>query len=866
MKTFNKILGVTAAFLLTCAGSTALGAPAREHRALWMTPFLGSNWPSSAITAGNATSTKNILHNRLAKFKDQNINIIYYHCRAMCDATYDSKYEPWSKNVSGTRGVAPAFDPFGYLVEEAHAVGIEVYAWINPYRYCSSTSYGAGELNYENSHPEWLLVQSKETILNPALEEVKQRIVDVVMDILDKYDVDGVVFDDYFYTNGTPMSLDAADYQKYTSAGGKMSQADWRRANINDMVHRVNAAIKAKKPYVTFGIGPAGVSSPTNVETEYGLTPAPGGGDWQYNGIYSDPLAWLKAGDIDYISPQIYWPSRFDALSQWWYTAATKFNRHCYPSVDLSEIGTTYKYSEWAREIDVTRQYAPAGTSGIVFFQYANYVNYSEKVDGKNTAFGDILAQDAWNTKALVPLRPWIKSTAPAMVKGVKLDGTTLSWTGNAAGRYAIYKMPKNQSSVALTLDGISYADTYTAANAADYNWYVAAYDRYGNVSAPLGVGATATTGTAPRLTYPVNGQKPVDLFDFTWEHQSTLKNYTVEVARDAAFTDMVGVIPVEGDLKASVAGLPTLQEGQTYHWRVKATDVNCEHPVSASATFVASRLALDIPQAGVAISPLIKWSAAADGAEYTLEIARTVEMTNPVHTAVTTAASYQVPACVLNSGRQYYARVTATKDGATSTSDVVAFTTVNRTDYAAPVFVNPSQNGQKIYSDQTVKVAPWEGMTGVTVQIAASNTFPTRTSYTTTLSDFATETPELGTAKISSKNLVDGTTYYLRARGTYALTTSTANQYTDYSPTYTFVYSAEAGVTDLTADNEGTYLLNGTSLKVGKGVNTVTVYTIAGATVATYAVNEGDTLSFENLVAGTYLVTAGNTTFKLVK
>lgn len=486
MKNILRTIGVVAALAVT--GSVmAQSAPQREHRSMWMTPFLSGNWPSSAITTANEQAIKNVLVNRMEKFRNQNVNTVYYHCRAMCDATYDSKYEPWSSNVGGKRGQAPAFDPFGFLVETAHQKGIEVYAWLNPYRYCSSKNGygGSDERNYETSHPDWLIIQDKEIILNPGLEEVKQRIVDVALDIVTKYDVDGVIFDDYFYTSGTPMSADADLYAKYTAAGGKLSQADWRRANVNEMVHRVNVAIKAVKPWVVFGIGPAGVASPPNVESEYGLPAAPGGGDWQYGGIYSDPLAWYKNGDIDFMSPQIYWPSRFDALSEWWAKAAVKFGRHCYPSIDLSDI-SSFKYAEVAREIERSRQVSPNGAAGIVFFQYYNFVNHYERYNGKNTDLGSILGQDVWNTKALQPLHPWIKSEAPKMVTNVRSDGTTLSWDANDAKRYVVYKQPANQTTASLTIEQVVYTNSYTLpADAADYAWYVSSYDRYANLAAP---------------------------------------------------------------------------------------------------------------------------------------------------------------------------------------------------------------------------------------------------------------------------------------------------------------------------------------------------------------------------------------------
>ena len=148
------------ALLAFCCVSQAV-AQKREHRAVWMSAYV-ADWPSGAITSGNADAMKQICRNNLDSLQRNNFTTIYYHVRAMCDAMYDSKYEPWSSYVSGTRGVAPAFDPFAFLMEEAHKRGIEVYAWLNPYRYQNSAynegwGQNGGDKNYENSHPECLI-------------------------------------------------------------------------------------------------------------------------------------------------------------------------------------------------------------------------------------------------------------------------------------------------------------------------------------------------------------------------------------------------------------------------------------------------------------------------------------------------------------------------------------------------------------------------------------------------------------------------------------------------------------------------------------------------------------------------------------
>ncbi|MCH5219425.1 MAG: family 10 glycosylhydrolase [Muribaculaceae bacterium] len=866
MKPFTKtLLSTVLGVMMFPVTSVFADAPTREHRSIWMTPFLSNNWPSSAITESNAKQVQNILVNRLKKFKDQNINVIYYHARSMCDATYDSAYEPWSRTVSGTRGVAPAFDPFGFLVEQAHEYGIEVYAWINPYRYCSTSKYGEGELNYENSHPDWLISQSNETILNPGLEEVKQRIVDVILDILSKYDVDGIIFDDYFYTSGTPMNLDADLYADYKASGGNLSQADWRRANVNDMVQRVHDAIKQAKPWVAFGISPAGVASPPTVTSEYGLQPVPGGGDWQYNGIYSDPLAWLKAGTIDFISPQIYWPNRFDVLSEWWSNAAVKYNRHFYPSVTLSSI-STYKYSEFAREIDYNRLVSPAGSPGFVFFQYSDFVNYYERWNNKSTDFGTILSEDVFNTKALTPIRLWEKTPDPDMVSNVVLDSDSLKWDATPAGRYAVYRKPVTQTTGALVLDGISYRNAYVLPkDAADYDWFVAAYDRYGKTSTPLGVGASPQTGTAPVLLYPAEGENPVDLFEFKWEHDSYLNRYTVELAVDADFESILGIMEVEGHT-ASLSGMPSLTRGEKYYWRVKATDINREHPVSASSWFIAPKIAFTSENHDLDIRHTFEWTAAVDGAEYIFEISRNADMTSPILHEVVSTTSFTTPSHVLATGRQYYARVTASIGTASSSSEIMPFTTVNKDDYEAPVMLNPAEDGLTLHSNEVISIAPWEGMSSVTVQIAETTEFPTRSSYSYTLSDYATSTPELGTIKITSKALVDGKTYYVRARGTYSLTTTDAPVYTDYSPVRSFVYSSEAGVGDVVAEENAVWIDADLMLHVNDSVKSVAVYTIAGVKLAEYNCDGVNQISLESLEPGAYVISAGSHTLKLVK
>lgn len=778
--------------------------PAREHRSLWSTNITGG-WPSSALTdAGNVQTQTAVVHNMIQRYAQQNFNVLYYHVRMNCDANYNSAYEPWSSFVAGTRGGTPIADPLQIIIDEGHAAGLEVYAWLNPYRYANSTSrnpYGAGERNYENSHPDWLLYNAKQAVLNPALEEVQQRIVDIVRDILTKYDVDGIIFDDYFYgQGGTDADADAAQYEAYKAAGGKLSQGDWRRANVNRMIERVHQVVRETKPWVVFGVSPAGVASPDNIRTEYGLEPYSGDSDWQYNQIYSDPLAWLKAGTIDFISPQIYWPGKFDSLDSWWQKAVAKFGRHSYPSVDLSTNPTSTTQT-WIDHFDMTRRHAPQDRSGLGLFSTARL----------QTWMGDRLHENSMPTKALTPIRPWHNVCNPVMTANVAISGSTLTWQEVKDMRYTVYAQPKTVQDPFMPLPeylrGVRYTNSFELpSDAADYNWYVACYDRYGNEYSTLGVGVTAAAAKPAALVYPADNATPQDLFDFSWTNAVPAVS-EIQIAADAAFSDIVASLRTT-ETKVSISRLATLTAGNRYYWRVISLVPDAQTSVSAVRSFIGPRVTVTAPADGaadVAVPATITWMAAAEGAEYTLEVSTSQAFPASSTLTVTT----DKPTATLGNlwtGTLYYARVTAVRNGATSVSEVSSFSTVNRTDYTAPLVVRPEKDGDRMYHNTELRVQPWSGMTQVTVQISASNTFPGRSTYSLNLSDGTTNSG-VNLEDISRVTLTDGKTYYVRTRGLFRVDNQSRN--TDYSPVRSFVYStaddpdpnASAGIDDITAD-----------------------------------------------------------------
>ena len=802
------------ALLVTFVASFAIAAdvpPKREQRGMWMTAYL-SDWPSGAITERNTPTMQNACRKMLDTLRVNHINVVYYHVRAMCDAMYNSAYEPWSSYVSGTRGVAPAFDPFEYLVREAHKRGIEVYAWVNPYRYGHGDNlWGQSERDYIYTHPEWLLTTSYETVLNPGIPEVRQRVVDVCKDILVKYDVDGLVFDDYFYNQDNPsFSLDADLYNVYRANGGTMSQGDWRRENVNQMVKDVNDMVKSTKPWVRFGIGPAGVACTSQaVADQYGVEPCPVGSDWQYNQIYSDPMAWLTRGTIDFLAPQVYWKTTgtFTGVTTWWGKMAARFNRHVYISQWIpDEEGWTL--AEFVKQGRVMREaMAAGGNPGMVYFRYGTWRNKSEKIDGKVRQLRIWLKDSLYSTIALNPAPAWLKPDQTySTVTNLNYGDGILSWDSIPNVRYVIYTIPEDvQDSEfhcqAKYIEGISYWATYTlpAAKREGYRYAVSILDRWENEYAPVMPGVVPVQAAKPELLYPEDGAEVPELSFLQWSGEGS--NYVVQIYADEQMDSLVSQVEVDS-MSCPLPRIPCLTSG-TYWWRVVARGLNLLDNASELRKFTLGQMRITSPASdatAVPLMPLIKWTAGAPGTAYVLELSENSSMNNP-DSILLDQPLWQVPRYRFAGATTYYARVTATYGSATVVTPVSSFTT-DEVIPPVPVYVCPGEGDTVLYSTSVVRFEPVEGAASLRVHISTSESFPSRTSYNGTLDGGTFETPRLGDIRGAGK-LVDGKTYFVRARYAYrTLAAGSTMQYTDYCDIRTFVYH-EAVRGDVNGDTE---------------------------------------------------------------
>lgn len=788
---FRKIF-VSVIFALIATGLFAQ-SPKRDIRATWLSTAWRLDWPAST-TVPTATGTneasreasrnvqKSGLISVLDKLKAANFNTLFFQVRPMSDAFYNSAYEPWSQFLSSERGSDPGYDPLAFAIEEAHKRGIELHAWLNPYRYSSSAeTHGNLPTDYAHTHPDWLLDYGGSTkILNPAKVEVRQRICDVVADILSKYDVDGIVFDDYFYAEGTTDVMDNEQYLANNPNG--LSRGDWRRENVNQMIREVYARINSLKPYVTFGISPAGVAaSNAAVAAKYGVEPSPGS-DWQYNGIYSDPLAWVSEGTIDYISPQIYWGgSTYAGLSPWWSKVTNKFGRHFYSSNTSSYSNAT---TELPAEVIINRDADLNGVTGTVYFRTNNLAQSSLNA----------LKANVYQNPALRAAYGWKTPAMETLVSNMTLNGQNLSWDYTSDNvRYSVYAIPNGNRNDADAftnskyLQGVSYAKTYTLpenVSASTHKIAVAIYDRYGYEYPPRVLGENETTTATPVLIYPANESADIILpAVFTWEKQDGVSYYIWEVANDASFTKPIASYETtEAEFNSAVLG--SIQNNTFYYWRIKAIKPNAPIATSAVWSFNGTKFSITSPtdaSTGVSLTPTITWKNIGAGASYTLEVSNKSDFSNMDYTLTLSETQATIPSGKLAISTTYYTRVYASRGTMQAVSERVTFKTEEQ-EVPVPIIISPSE-GATVNGTSLEICWQQQPATNFRVEISQDASFPSRSTKI--------KTAEWDQTCTIYDNLATGT-WYARVKAGYSA------GLTNPSATVSVFLNGQTGVEDI--------------------------------------------------------------------
>ncbi len=812
--------------------------PKSEVRAAWMTTVRSLDFPLSVRASG--AEAEELQKAEIVKYLDNmkaiGINCVFFHARPDADRFYSKNTygdvtvdEPWSVYLTGTRGLAPTYDPLQFWIDEAHKRGMELHAWLNPYRYCNSTDSKARDDSFNPySTPEDVrafesgimirhYASSNGTtyiIYNPGDERTIQRIADVCYVLSMNYDLDGILFDDYFYPDGIARDIFAPDYEMYLDykdAGGKLTFMNWRRDNVNRMVEKVYTTIKAAKPYMRFGISPAGAAG-GGLKAEDGLPPLSSycsASDWQYNGIASDPIAWLRDKTIDYVSPQLYWrtdhaTNPFGPMSRWWAQVSAKFGRHMFPSMNMdkvtvaSNLSTYTSPEELCNQITLSRKAVEefGGEPGVVFFRAA-------WVDGcQPNGFTTKVVEQNFSHQALMPAMTWQPATDPGTVSNIARYGSTLTWKGFDGFRYSVYAVPTAERAEfdrqTDYLLGFTYTNEFTipADKAEGYEYAVCAYDRAGNEFAAAFPKVEDQTLSSPTLTSP-SGEVTVP-FTFAWTEVEGAEYYIVEVAADAEMKEFVAKAQTTATECESSEMSASLPGAQTLYCRVHAVAQGYNDGISAVKEFSVNKLTITAPatgSTGVSLTPVIEWN---NPGEVTVQISESANFNaNLVVDETVTGASYQVPEFRLAGAKTYFCRLLAGEDA----TDVVEFTTAVAA-IVAPGITHPTAGGV-LYSDQYVQVAPAPGAIAHTIEVSADEEIESRYSYVSSAIDNATwcdQTPASG-IRIMGMKLYDGDTYYVHARAVF-LDANGQKVYSDYCPTQTFVYSSSTGIADVEIDS----------------------------------------------------------------
>ncbi len=395
----------------------------REFRAAWVATVWNGDWPSKPGLSVQQQQAE--LLAILDQMQATNLNALILQVRPEGDALYASSLEPWSNWLTGIQGKAPEpfYDPLEFAIAQAHQRNIELHAWFNPYRARTSERTVNVRPHLTVTNPDVVYGWDKQLWMDPGATVVQDRTYNVILDVVRRYDVDGIHLDDYFYPYPIAGQTfpDDKTYQGYQAGGGTLALADWRRDNVNRLIQRLATGIRAAKPHVKFGISPFGIYRPGQPPQIQGLD--------AYNQLYADSLKWLQEGWVDYLSPQLYW--RSDAIAQsypvllrWW-TENNPKQRHLYPGNNLGALSSNqWDLAEILHQIELTRQLMPQLALGNVFFSTrslaANYQSVSDRF--RTETYADL---------ALPPSMSWLEVALPVLPTGVRASNGKLAWNAS---------------------------------------------------------------------------------------------------------------------------------------------------------------------------------------------------------------------------------------------------------------------------------------------------------------------------------------------------------------------------------------------------------------------------------------------------
>ena len=655
----------------------------REFRGAWVATVVNLDWPSSRNLSVKAQ--KEELIQLLDKLAEVNVNVVIFQIRTECDAFYQSSIEPWSYWLNGKQGRAPEpfYDPLRFAIKEAHKRGMELHAWFNPYRAVREI----GNYNLDNNHvtikhPDWILTFNKINIkiLNPGLPQVREYVKNIVMDVVTRYDIDGVHFDDYFYPypnsdkgfNGI-TDEDASTFSAYPRGFSNID--DWRRDNVNELIRMVYNSIQTVKPYVKFGVSPFGIWKSGVPSGIYGLD--------AYSEIYCDPVTWLNEQVVDYITPQLYWPfgggQDYGKLLPWW--ATKRNNRFLIPGQALYRV-KNWSSTELPNQIKLNRN--TTGCYGSVFFRARNFYSNAKGIT-------DTLKNNYYQYKALPPRMDWKDMLSPNTPSNLRYEalknkrGDALVWDkpdntsdGDSASNYAVYQFPTtniqlsdlenpenildvgNQNYKILSSENIENGEMYFTVTALDHN---------NNESLNSNIlFVQMSQPETPLVISPAdNAVNQRDTVLLVWNNSAHSNYNKLQLSTEENFSNLV---LEENNIVDTFKVLTKLKGQQKYYWRVSAINQIGESDYSNVRSFSTgfpmvvnltspANQTLDVP-----VPTEFKWNHSQTGTKYHFQLAKgtSVEPSNTVvdtviaDTTITISNLYnqKIYAWKVRAGNQY--------------------------------------------------------------------------------------------------------------------------------------------------------------------------------------------------------------------
>ncbi len=402
MKSFFFLLLI--ACCLVPVASSAQAKP--EFRGVWVATVDNIDWPSKGNY--NSDSQKVEFIKLLDMHQRNGMNAMIVQIRPVTDAFYPSQYEPWSEFLTGRQGQPPMpyYDPLEFMISETHKRGMEFHAWMNPYRAVFNINTSSIAANHiTRIHPEWFLTYGDKRYFDPGSKEVQQYVTNVVKDVVNRYAVDAIHFDDYFY----PYRIagkefpDNANFLRY---GNGMIKDDWRRSNVDSIIWMLSTAIKKENPKCQFGISPFGVWRNEDKDPVNGSKT--NGAQTNYDDLYADILLWLRNGWIDYVAPQLYWEfghriAPYEILLDWW--SKHTYGRNCYIGLGIYRANSNSAWkdiTQLPRQIESLR--STPNIQGMIFFSSRSFNN-------NPNGWSDRLRLDYFKEPAKTPEMNWINSS-----------------------------------------------------------------------------------------------------------------------------------------------------------------------------------------------------------------------------------------------------------------------------------------------------------------------------------------------------------------------------------------------------------------------------------------------------------------------